>query len=126
MATRTLIMDTLKKYRWLAACLLVALVLLPAGGAKLAGVPAMHASFAALGLPGWFGYFIGACEVAGGVALFVAPLRSLAAAGISIIMLGALYFHLSHPPVSAGVPALIVLVLCGVIIQRRGAALVAA
>jgi uncharacterized membrane protein YphA (DoxX/SURF4 family) len=99
--------------------ILVALVLVPAGGAKLAGVPEMHASFATLGLPAWFGYFIGACEIAGGIGLFIRPLSALAASGISIIMLGALYFHASHTPLEQGIPALVVLLLSLYVIYRR-------
>jgi putative oxidoreductase len=109
----------LQKYGIWIAAVLVALVLLPAGGAKLAGVPQMHQSFALLGLPGWFGYFIGACEVAGAIALFIRPLSALAAAGIAIIMLGAVYFHVTNPPLAAGVPALVVLLLSGYIFSRR-------
>ena len=41
-----------KKYILNAARVLVALLMLMGGGAKLAGVPEVHASFAALGLPG--------------------------------------------------------------------------
>ncbi|CAN5756444.1 hypothetical protein BH11PSE13_BH11PSE13_42080 [soil metagenome] len=62
------------------ATVLTALTLLAGGGANLVGVPLMHQSFIELGLPVWFGYFIGACEVAGAVALFVAPISALAAA----------------------------------------------
>lgn len=112
-------MNKLRTYSLYVAMILVALVLIPAGGAKLAGVPQMHASFAALGLPGWFGYFIGICEVAGAIGLFIRPLSALAASGIAIIMLGALYFHATHTPLVQGIPALVVLLLCGYIIFRR-------
>lgn len=115
-----------KKYGLLAACILLALPLIAFGGAKLTGVPQFHASFKALGLPAWFGYFIGACEVAGAVGLFIKPLRSLAAGGLCIILLGALYFHVTHPPLEAGVPALVLLLLASWIATRGKANLVAA
>ena len=111
--------DNARKYALWAAMGLVALVLLPAGAAKLAGVPQMHASFAALGLPVWFGYFIGACEVAGAVGIFVRKVSIAAAGGICIIMLGALYFHATHTPLVQGIPALVVLLLCLYIVARR-------
>lgn len=79
----------------------------------------MHASFGTLGLPPWFGYFIGACEVAGAVGLFIRRLSMLAAAGISIIMIGALYFHIMHTPLSQGIPALAILLLSAFIIKER-------
>jgi putative oxidoreductase len=115
----------LKKYGVLLASILVALVVVPAGGAKLAGVPQVHQSFALLGLPGWFGYLIGACEIAGGIALFIRPLSALAAAGLVVIMLGAVYFHVTHPPLAAGIPAFIVLLLSGFIFSRRRASMLA-
>jgi uncharacterized membrane protein YphA (DoxX/SURF4 family) len=118
-------MEFIKKYGLLAACILLALPLVGAGGAKLAGVPQMHESFRLLGLPGWFGYFIGACEVAGAVGLFIQPLRALAAAGLCVILVGALYFHVTHPPLAAGVPALIFLLLASWIATRGKASLVA-
>ena len=43
-------------------------------------VPQLHTSFAELGLPVWFGYCIGASEVAGAICLFIRPLSALAAA----------------------------------------------
>ena len=101
---------------------LLAIPLLLAGGAKLAGVPQLHASFALLGLPAWFGYFIGAAEVAGAIGLFIRPLRLLAAAGLALVMLGALGFHVMHTPLAQGIPALVLLGLSLlVIVQQRGA-----
>ena len=76
-------MKTVNKYSVLALITLVSLMLLGAGSAKLAGVEELHKSFEFLALPYWFGYFIGACEIAGGIGLFVHDLRKLAAIGIS-------------------------------------------
>jgi uncharacterized membrane protein YphA (DoxX/SURF4 family) len=118
-------MEFFKKYRLTAACILLALPLIAFGSAKLAGVPQFHESFKALGLPAWFGYFIGACEVAGGVGLFIKPLRTLAASGLCIILIGALYFHVTHPPLEAGVPALIFLLLASWIATRSKSSQVA-
>jgi putative oxidoreductase len=111
-------MSKLKTY--LPAALL-ALPLLLAGGAKLAGVPQLHASFGILGLPSWFGYFIGAAEVAGALGLFILPLQRLAAAGIAPIMAGALFFHLKHTPWAEGLPALLLLALSLWLALRRPA-----
>ncbi|MEO5620916.1 MAG: DoxX family protein [Cypionkella sp.] len=108
------------KYVVYAAMVLVTLGFGAAGTAKLMGVPMMHQSFANLGLPGWFGYFIGACEVAGAIGIWLRPTSRLAACGLAAVLLGALYYHLNFPPVSAGVPALVLLVLCGFLISRKG------
>ena len=82
-------MTFLQKYGVLAASVLLALIVGAAGIAKLMGVPMVHQSFAILGLPSWFGYFIGAAEVAGAVGLFIPALSRLAAAGLAIIGAGA-------------------------------------
>lgn len=46
------------------------------------------------------------------MALFVRPLRALAAAGIGIIMVGATYYHAVYTPVVQAAPAFILLLLC--------------
>ena len=95
---------------WIAIALVVLYV--GAGGVtKLASVPYVHSSFPKLGLPAWFGYFIGACEVLGCIALFIRPLRALAALGIGIIMIGATYYHSVYTPVVQAVPAFVLLIL---------------
>src|SRR5688572_5327246 len=95
---------------WISIALVVLYV--GAGGlAKLAGVPYVHSSFPKLGLPAWFGYFIGVCEVLGCIALFFRPLRALAALGIGIIMVGATYYHSVYTPVFQAAPAFVLLIL---------------
>jgi putative oxidoreductase len=93
-----------------------------AGGiAKLAGVPYVHSSFPQLGLPAWFGYFIGACEVLGPIGLFIRPLSALAAAGLGIIMIGATYYHATYTPVVQALPAIVLVALCVYIFAKRRA-----
>lgn len=95
---------------WIAIALVV-LYVGAGGAAKLAGVPYVHSSFPKLGLPAWFGYFIGTCEVLGCIALFIRPLRGLAALGIAIIMVGATYYHSVYTPVFQAAPAFVLLIL---------------
>lgn len=109
----------IKKYGFTGARIIAALILLGAGGAKLAGVPEVHQSFSLLGLPKWFGYFIGTCEVAAAIGLFIRPLTALAALGVSFIMLGAIYFHVNYPPLAAGIPSMILLLLCIYIFMKK-------
>lgn len=116
-------MTYIRKYGVLAASVVLALIVGAAGIAKLMGVPMVHQSFGILGLPSWFGYFIGAAEVAGAVGLFIPQLSRLAALGLAIIGAGAVYFHIMHTPISAGVPAILVLVLAVFIaLKGRGTA----
>src|SRR5687768_13625801 len=82
-------MSQARNYPLWIAITLVSLYVGAAGVAKLLGVPYVHSSFPKLGLPGWFGYFIGVCEVLGPIGLLIRPLRALAAIGLAIIMVGA-------------------------------------
>ncbi len=101
----------LNKYGLNVAKAFLAMMLFSGGVAKLAGVPEVLESFSVLGLPPWFGYFIGFCEVAGAIGLFFNPLSALAASGLAFIMIGAIFFHVAYTPISEGIPALIALLL---------------
>lgn len=101
--------------------ILVALAFGAAGVGKLMGVPQLHASFAAMGLPHWFGYFIGLCELAGAVGLLIRPLSALAASGLIAIMLGAIFFHVNYEVASHAVPAVILTILLVIIVRVRRA-----
>ena len=92
--------------------ILPAIAFAAAGIAKLMGVPAVHASFEMMGLPGWFGYFIGLAEAAGAVGLLMLRTRKLAAIGLALIMIGAIYFHIAYGVPSA-LPAAVLFALCG-------------
>lgn len=100
------------------AIALIALYVGTGGMAKLAGVPYFHSSFPQMGLPAWFGYFIGACEVLGPLGLLVRPLRALAALGVGAIMVGASYYHAVYTPIVQAVPAVVLAVLCGYVFLK--------
>lgn len=108
------------KYALWIAMALISLVMLMGGFAKLTGNEMALKSFADLGLPSWFGTFIGVCEIAGAIGLWLRRTSMLAAMGIAVIMVGAVYYHISFPPVQAGIPALVVLILSGWVVSRRG------
>lgn len=112
-------MDAIKKYAPTLLYILPALAFLGAGAAKLSGVPEVIKPFAILGLPPAFGLFIGICEIAGSIGLLMERTRILAAIGLSLIMLGAVYYHLAYEMPSA-VPAIILLIfLAGSIWRAR-------
>lgn len=95
-----------------------------AGTAKLMGVEMVHMSFANMGLPVWFGYFIGAAELIGGLALLYPRLSSPAATGLFIIGLGAIGYHIAFPPVSAGIAAFVLtLLVLWIMVTRRSRSL---
>ena len=56
---------------------LVALAFIGAGGAKLAGTPAMVEAFDKVGLGQWFRYFTGLLEVAAGIGLLIPATPSM-------------------------------------------------
>ncbi len=101
---------------------LLGLPLIGAGGAKLAGVPELHASFSAMGLPEWFGYFIGLAELSAGIAMFTPRLTALAGLGLIPIMLGASYYHIAYNVPSA-VPSFIFLLLAvyAIVLRKKEA-----
>jgi len=56
---------------------------------KLTLNPEVVAGFSALGAGHWFIYFVGACELAGGIGLMIPRLSGLAATGLVGLMIGA-------------------------------------
>ena len=87
-----------------------ALIFAAAGIEKLAGTPLLHYSFAVMGMPEWFGYFIGTCELSGAVGLLWPQTRKLAALGLAIIMVGAIFFHIKYA-IQSPIPAVVLLIL---------------
>ena len=107
-------------YVW-AISTLVALVFLGAGTAKLRGGDEVAAAFHHFGLPPGLATFIGLCEVAGAIGLFLPRLAPFAAGGLAIIMIGAVYNHLRVDPANKAIPALMMLVLSlSLLWLRRG------
>lgn len=112
------------KYVIWVAMGIVSLVMIMGGVMKLAGNPMATASFATLGLPPLFATFIGVCELAGAVGIWLRKTSMLAAIGIAIIMIGAIYYHVVHTPISEGVPAMVILACCALIISRKGTGII--
>jgi uncharacterized membrane protein YphA (DoxX/SURF4 family) len=84
-----------------------------AGGAKLAGVPAMVELFEKVRVGQWFRIVTGALEVGGGILLLIPRLTFYGAALLLLVMVGAVTAHLT---ILGGnpTPALILLVLSAV------------
>jgi putative oxidoreductase len=99
---------------WIVSILLAAMFLL-SGGFKLLKAEDARTAFVHYGYAPWFAIFIGVSEVLGAIGLLVPRLASLAAAGLSIIMIGAVYTHLTHQEAShAVVPIVLLALLIGV------------
>jgi len=112
----------MNKFKTIATWIVITLLAVSMGAAgigKLMGVEMLHQSFANMGLPLWFGYFIGACEVLGAVALFVKKLSALAASGLTVIMLGAIGYHITFDPIVMAVPAVVLASLAAIVYLLR-------
>lgn len=104
---------------WIVSILVGAMFIL-AGSAKLFFQPGeVRAMFVHYGYAAWFGTFIGVCELLGGIGLFIPRLATLAAAGLSIIMVGAFFTHVIHHEYSHSLGPLILLVLLVLTICMR-------
>ena len=102
-----------------ALCLLVGAAFVAAGANKLGDPATAGEAFAHIGLPAWLAVFIGACEVAGGIGLWIPRLSTWAASGLVIIMIGAAWSHLANDPFADALPALVLGVLCALIARAR-------
>ena len=109
---------------WILSGLLT-LAFLGAGGNKLMDTATAGKLFSEhFGLPAWFAIFIGLCEVAGAVGLWLPRLQTLAALGLSIIMLGAAGSHVraGDPATNVMAPVVLLVLLVAVIFLRTRAA----
>ncbi|HKT50659.1 MAG TPA: DoxX family protein [Candidatus Angelobacter sp.] len=80
---------------WIVSALVAALFLF-AGGFKLLKPEMAKQGFVQMGYAAWFAIFIGICEVLGGIGVLIPRVAGLAAACLSVIMVGAVYTVASH------------------------------
>ena len=109
--------------------ILLALLFLFAGGTKLYFSPEVLAAMGPpnqVHLPGMFLKFIGVCEVLGALGLVLPglfkirpQLTPLAAAGLLIIMIGAVVVTIAGPGVGPAVPAVVIGLLCAFVVYGR-------
>jgi uncharacterized membrane protein YphA (DoxX/SURF4 family) len=84
--------------------ILLSIVFVVAGAAKLLGFPFMVAVFQAVGAGSWFRYAVACAEIAGGLALLTPSFVGIAALALVPLMLGAAmteFVFLSRPPIAA-------------------------
>ncbi|MEV1144437.1 DoxX family protein [Micromonospora sp. NPDC049799] len=84
----------LRRLRWIPQVVL-ALVMLAAGAAKLGGEPAMVDMFDDIGAGQWFRYVVGALEITGAIGLLVPRLARYAALGLTVLLTGAVITNLA-------------------------------
>ena len=91
-----------------------------AGAAKFLQAEAAAESFRHFGLPTGLVPLIGICEIAGGIGVMVPRLAGFAALGLLLIMLGAVYSHLTHDPFDKAIGALVMGAMAGYVMMARG------
>lgn len=103
---------------WVLSIVLAAMFLF-SGATKLLMLDKAKPMFVHYGYAAWFATFIGTCEALGGIGLLVPRLAALAAAGLSVIMMGAVYTHLSHQEISHALIPLVLLALLIAVVYIR-------
>lgn len=86
---------------------------------KLTGDAETIANFERWGMPGKMYLVIGAFELLGAIGLVIPRLAGLAAAGLILIMAGALVTHLTHNEMSMAPVPLVVMILLGAVVYLR-------
>lgn len=100
--------------------ILLALVYLGAGTAKLVGVDSMVEEFQKIGIGQWFRYVTGTIEMVGAVSLLIPRLSGLGAMILAATMVGAIFTHLFVFANSPLAPLILLVLVATVIWARRG------
>lgn len=108
--------------RWVLAIALAALFAF-AGTPKLLGAEQALEGFRSMGYGDGFRLFIGASELAGAIGLLIPSLATWAAAGLLVIMVGAIYTHVSSGIGSPWVACSTFVLLAVLALLRRDRAL---
>lgn len=105
---------------WILAVLL-AVVFVFAGGAKLLGAHSMVQEFAQIGIGQWFRYFTGILEVSGAIGVLIPKYRFAAALQIAAVMVGATVANIwiLHLPPLARLTAVLLAVALALAWLRR-------
>ncbi|MBX3023436.1 DoxX family protein [bacterium] len=104
---------------WIASVLLFLLFTVVASPPKLLGNPQAVEGFAKSGYSDAFRLFIGASEFLGGIALLIPRLAFWSAAGLIVIMIGAIYTHLAGNDAANVGPAAVAFALLILIAYAR-------
>ncbi|MEU1969706.1 DoxX family protein [Micromonospora sediminicola] len=97
----------------------LALLIAPGGLLKLIGDQAMVDLFSDIGAGQWLRYFVGICELAGGIGLLVPKVRALAAVGLFLLLVGATITNLFIIDESPVLSSLLAVVAAVIVYLRR-------
>src|SRR5690242_15068549 len=94
-----------------AIAVLLGVVMIGGGAAKLLGQSGQVAAFARWGLPPWFRALVGTFEVVGGIGLALPTTRPAGSVILATIMVGALWAHAANGEFPDLIPAAVLLTL---------------
>ena len=106
---------------------LLGLAFIASGGMKFMNLSQTTGMFSSLGLPAFLAYVIAGGELLGGIGLLIPRFVRPAAAGLIIIMIGAVFMHATRIPGGYlpadgkpnGLPATVLLLLLAVLLVLR-------
>lgn len=108
-----------QKITYYILTVVVSILFIAAATSKLLSQPEAIAGFTIAGLPLWFFYFIGVVELLGVIGLWIKKTAVWAAAGLSIIMIGAVVVTAEFVSVAEAILPLIVGIILVVLIYLR-------
>lgn len=94
--------------------IVLSLIFLTSGSAKLAGLEFEIMAFERWGYPLWFMYLTGVLEVCGGIGLLIHRLSALAGGCLALLMIGAVATHVINAEWVMMVVASLILVLAAI------------
>jgi putative oxidoreductase len=103
---------------WIAQILL-GIAIAGGGAAKLSADPAMMDMFDDIGAGQWLRILVGVCEVAGGIGLLIPRVRALAALGLVILLLGAVFTNVAILSTNPLLPLIFAIVALAIVWTRR-------
>lgn len=104
---------------FMGIAVLLGIVMIGGGAAKLLGQSGQIAAFARWGLPPWFRALVGTFEVVGGIGLVLPASRPAGSIILATIMVGALWAHAANGEYRDLIPAAVLLALFLAIFQRN-------
>jgi uncharacterized membrane protein YphA (DoxX/SURF4 family) len=104
---------------FMGIAVLLGIVMIGGGAAKLLGQSGQIAAFARWGLPPWFRALVGTFEVVGGIGLVLPASRPAGSIILATIMVGALWAHAANGEYPDLIPAAVLLILFLAIFQRN-------
>jgi len=104
---------------FMGIAVLLGIVMIGGGAAKLLGQSGQIAAFARWGLPPWFRALVGTFEVVGGIGLVLPASRPAGSIILATIMVGALWAHAANGEYPDLIPAAVLLALFLAIFQRN-------